>query len=155
MLRFQLNYVCQWLTGAGIRKALQYLPPALDSAYENVLFRIQLGGPEIEKLAFKVLGWIYHANRPLTAIELLKALSIDESSPETDDDELVPLDVVVECCMGLVVQNSDLTVRFSHHSVVEYLRSHEQLIPTKLQVGRVCVAYLLHATVWDCRFLAD
>lgn len=150
MLHFQLSYVCQWLTASRIRKALQYLPPALHSAYDEVFFRIQLKGHETERLAAKALGWLFHAVRPLTVDELLQALLVEDMTHDTEEEDHLPIELVLECCMGLLVlHKSDFTVRFSHYSIFEYLRERGELIPTSLDIGRTCVNYLLHAKVLD------
>lgn len=143
-----MNYVCQWLFPSRIRKALQYLPAALNSAYDEVFFCIQLKGLETERLAFKALGWLFHAVRPLTVDELLQALVLEDMPHYTDEDDHLAIELVLECCMGLIVlQTSDFTVRFSHYSIVEYLRERGDLISTSLDIGQSCVKYLLHAKV--------
>ena len=148
MLRFQLKYVCQWLYPSRIRKALQYLPPALHSAYDEVFLRIQLKGLETEKLAFRALGWLFHAIRPLTVDELLQVLVPEDMSPHTGEEDHLAIELVLECCMGLIkLQTSDFTVRFSHYSIFEYLRERGDLITTSLDIAQSCVKYLLHAKV--------
>ena len=148
MLRFQLTYVCQWFLASRIRKALQYLPPALHSAYDEVFSRIQLKGLETERLAFKTLGWLFHAIRPLTVDELLQALVLEDMPHHTEEEDHLAIGLVLECCMGLIVlQTSDFTVRFSHYSIFEYLRERGDLISISLDIAQSCVKYLLHAKV--------
>jgi len=127
-----------------MRRALRDLPPVLDAAFENVLTRIQMKGEEFQRLAFETFAWVLYASRPLTVEELLEALAVEEWSLEREPENIPMMELMLECCMGLViVQPSDRTVRFSHYSVQEFLSSRSSLIPPALYLAKSSLTYLL------------
>jgi ankyrin repeat protein len=64
-------------------KAFKSIPKDIDSAYEDVMLRIEEGRPGDTKLALRVLSWIYRAPRLMYMYELLYALHME---PDDEDD---------------------------------------------------------------------
>jgi ankyrin repeat protein len=143
-MRFNLDDICQQVTTAGMRRVLSSLHLHHDSALGASLARIKLKGNECQTLAFKTLALILHAARPLTVDEILDALAVELWLNDQGPDYRVPLETMLETCLGLVVvQRSDMTVRFSHYSVQEYLITQSDLIPSEIYLAKVCLTYLL------------
>lgn len=128
-------------------RAFKTIPKTLDSAYNEVMDRIEKSPRSGDKaLALKILSWLYHAQRNLSMDELLDALSVDidvyhddsdhESDANSAGEDMDDLEEnytgennmdlshgklnhndIIECCKSLVIHESDGLVRFSHETV--------------------------------------
>ncbi|RYP32850.1 hypothetical protein DL767_005006 [Monosporascus sp. MG133] len=123
-----LNALATKLTLKAVRKGLEALPQGKDAVretYTQALSRIESQSPEERDLAERVLAWLCYSLRPLKLAELQYAMSVD---PEDDDDlgeeDLVPGDVIVSVCAGLVsVNSSNLVIGFVHYTTQEYFKN--------------------------------
>ena len=78
------------------------------------------------KIATRALQWMAVSRRPLMPDELITAAKLD---PAKDSAALSPelalgIDLLIQLCGGLLLWDKELDViRFSHHSVQEYLET--------------------------------
>ncbi|KAL4798333.1 ankyrin repeat-containing domain protein [Aspergillus venezuelensis] len=85
-----------------IREGLKTLPTGLDAAYVEAWSRIESQLPDQLQTAKDALSWISCATRPLTTLELVHALAIEEGLSYLDEDNIPDSDdVVVAACGGL------------------------------------------------------
>ena len=119
--------------------------------YERCLQRISRRNHTV-RFAVKVLRWVGCASRPLHIDELREAVGFDISDHAWDPGKIPSRSLVISCCANLVVlDSSDLCVRFAHPSVKQYLSAnwHEFDYPYyvrqdegQLSCGEFCVNYL-------------
>ena len=122
-------------------EALESLPTDLRAAYNKVFDRIADSG-----FAYRILGWIFHAQRILKMSELREALAIRIGSPSLDDLQTLQRDAteIVRICGGLVSHNkvSDL-VTFSHETVKPFLENYKLAnLPSQANLCKTCLTYL-------------
>ena len=118
---FQLEELCDAPSDTSIREILRKFPEGLAATYGRILGRL---GKAKNKIPSKVFKWVAYAQRPLQLGELQEVVSreITEKSwhdaAETDGDRLI------RSCRALVRMDAeDGTVRFAHHTVLQYLLS--------------------------------
>ncbi|TFK18483.1 ankyrin, partial [Coprinopsis marcescibilis] len=134
-----------------VRKALEVLPIGMDGMYDKTMDRIRaLPGPQAE-LAKRVLIWVTYAQEPLSAEELVLAVSV---CPETFrfDGKRKPADIdaILSLCCGLVQLEASLSSsadRFEDYSAAEYmvekLEQHYPDDPHAL-IASTCISFLRH-----------
>ncbi|TFK17232.1 ankyrin [Coprinopsis marcescibilis] len=152
-----------------VRKALDGLPRGLDGMYDETMERIKaLPGPQAD-LAKRVLIWVTYAQEPLSAEELVLAVSV---CPETFrfDDKLEPagIDSLLSLCCGLiqveaVTDRKDGIVRFVRKLSIfgdlglgtdrfEDYKQHYPDDPHAL-IAATCISFLrhygFHDAIWD------
>lgn len=117
---YQMDQLSLINTTAGVRQALTSLPRGLSGTYNQILDRIL---PENEILATRALRWLAHAMVPLSLIELVEAIAVDESTTSLDGLQklFVPEDIFHIC--GSLVRHSQVTgmLSLAHSSVYEFL----------------------------------
>ena len=139
-------------TTAGVRHALTTLPRGLSGTYNQILDSIL---PENEILATRALRWLAHAIVPLSLIEIVEAIAIDEDSQSLDGLQklFVPKDIFHIC--GSLVRSSDVTgmLSLAHSSVHDFLtvarsESHPPSPyyippgPSMIVLAKTCLIYL-------------
>src|SRR6266496_6768147 len=82
LVKFQLNYILDKEKPRDAIKALDSLPADMESAYHEVLVRIE--NNKSKETALQTLSWLFHARRPLRLNELQEALSIETCPPDTE-----------------------------------------------------------------------
>ena len=121
-----------------IRKRLKSVPWDPSEAYRGVIERMR-----DRHFAGRILGWILHAQRPLTMTELQIALNFDQDEFSfLPYEPPVPESIVLTCC-GLIEHRRDTgLVSFSHAMVLQYLTEHpfEELASHSL-LALTCLAY--------------
>ena len=160
----QLDTLAGCVTRGKVRRALKELPKTLDETYARILCAIDAG--EHAEEALKILTWLTHAERPLTATEVLQVTGIVmEDVHRFDVDEVLedPNDILRICSSlvsiatgtrgsdevsdndstdgessyGETNADSDVTyVRLAHFSVKEYLDSSRSCIPRYRLTGQ-------------------
>ena len=139
-------------TTAGVHNALTSLPRGLYGTYNRILDGIL---PENIVLATRALRWLAHAMVPLSLVELVEAIAVDENSPSLDGLQklFVPGDIFHIC--GSLVRRSELTgmLSLAHSSVYEFLTvagsqsppPNPYYIPTapsNVVLAKTCLTYL-------------
>lgn len=128
------------------RRSLDTLPKGLFSAFEETIERIRDQGDPQSKHAMAVLLWVSHAQRPMTVEELQHALAVREGEEFFDFDNVLTVDKILGCCLGLVIIDQQTrSVRLVHYSLKEYFDSvQQQLFPNgHAQLEKTCLTYLL------------
>ena len=129
---------------------LRDLPEGLAETYRRILLKLQKSAWKT-KIAAKAFKWIACAQRPLQVDELKEAIEYEKSdtswrsAASMDDEQLIRSFGALVC-----VDIEDRTIRFVHHTVLQFLFSTEGISPifhfSKAQahcfVGEMCVVYL-------------
>ena len=133
-----------------IGEVLRDLPEGLAETYRRILLKLQKSAWKT-KIAAKAFGWIACAQRPLQVDELKEAIKYEKldtswrSATSMDDEQVIRSFGALVC-----VDMEDRTIRFVHHSVLQFLFSTEETLPifhfSQAQahcfVGEISVAYL-------------
>ncbi|KAJ6548632.1 hypothetical protein B0H19DRAFT_1299486, partial [Mycena capillaripes] len=108
----------------GIREALKGLPQTINISYDDAMKEIDEQDEEEKQLAYSTLTWVANAKRPLTTSELQTALAIKPNTKSLNIEDIVPMDIILPVCAGLVIVDEQLSVvRLVHYTTQEYLDS--------------------------------
>lgn len=134
-----------------IRDALEELAVGSSTChipYNYSMQRIQGQSRRQADLGIKILLWTTFARRPLTVSELQHALAVRVGEASLDEDNLPSSDLASPCAGMITVDASTNTVRFSHHTVDEYLRrTISYWFPdAEIHITAVCTTYLSFKT---------
>jgi hypothetical protein len=131
-----------------ILAALESLPEgrnAITETYDNAMQRIKDQSAPDRELAEKIIMWISHIREPLTLHELQCALTIREGDTALDLDDLIPGELLISACAGLVkVEKETNRLQFVHSTVQEYILATEslQFPDCDAQMAHVCIQFL-------------
>ena len=152
-----MDYLCELPNDAARRKALDSLPPDLNSTYERILGRINQSNPETQKLARRALRWIANASLSysLTTRALCEAVSVDSGSTKRNPEAIPNEFEILYWCSSLVRKTAHgEKLELAHFTVKEYLqqidpgrdvsisayRIHHET--DKIALAKVCLTYL-------------
>ncbi|MCJ1357988.1 MAG: Ankyrin-2 [Icmadophila ericetorum] len=157
---FQIEDLCRQKCDADIRDSLRRLPRTITETYQRLLLRIVDEGDTA--IVNTALRWVAAAKRPLLLDELLEAIAIKAGDrslrrdrvlnlADPDCNRYVPWCVPL-CRSLLVTDEEDLSVRFAHHTIKQFLisehstppidRFHFQMSEVDFMAGEMCVTYL-------------
>ncbi|KAF5590842.1 uncharacterized protein FSUBG_10706 [Fusarium subglutinans] len=148
---FTIEDICSGKTDNEIRQALQNIPGDLPATFDRALSRIvQKRNQDIAKKAFM---WTKATTQPLTLLQLREALSIKNGQHTLRQEDIISgIERLPAWYENLLyVEETDNTVRFSHHSIQEYLLAsvsgeHEafHIDPNQCDnlAGEVCITYV-------------
>ncbi|KAG5790870.1 hypothetical protein H9Q69_010065 [Fusarium xylarioides] len=148
---FAIEDICSGKTDNEIRKALQNIPGDLPATFDRALGRIvEKRNQDIAKKAFM---WTKATSQPLTSPQLREALSIKPGQHTLLQEDLISgIERLPAWCENLLyVEETDNTVRFSHHSIQEYLLASDSGEHGALHIdadqsdklaGEVCITYV-------------
>jgi len=151
---FQLDSLCAEIADDAILKALQCLPKDLPGTFDRILRRLNQRKATNPEVCHKIFALVAAAQRPLTLDELREAMSVVPGDTDWDPRRLVnDMQIAISGCGSLLlVDEEDSTVRFTHHSVRQYILSvsqdpdvapyHIHASQADLVMGEVCVTYL-------------
>ena len=136
-----------------LKRAMRYFPDNTDDIYKDAMERIHAQEPEERNRAFKILGIVSRARRPLGLSELQHALAVvdfrdDEGNTETDIVEAIDsAKTILGCTSALIVLEENGTqVRLVHRSLEEYLHIEENckkwLPNADVELAGACMNYL-------------
>lgn len=109
------------MTVRGIKSTLSSLPPHLLGLYESTLERVEGQNQYSRDVAFKVLTWLSYTQRPMTALELQHALTVEAGKGNLDVENLIDVDELISVCGGLVAVTAERKiVTFIHTTAFEY-----------------------------------
>lgn len=117
----------------------------ITETYDNIMERINDQSPTDRELAENILLWISHIQRPLTLRELQVALTIREGDTELDLDDLIPRELFISTCAGLVhVEKDTNRIQFVHSTVQEYIQSikSSRYPEGDVQIATTCIRFL-------------
>lgn len=133
-----------------IGEILRDLPEGLAGTYRRILLKLQKSAWKT-KIAAKAFRWIACAQRPLQIDELKEAIKYENSDKSWRDATSMGDEELVRSFGALVCLNvEDQTIRFVHHTVLQFLFTTEEISPifhfSQAQahsfVGEMCVVYL-------------
>ncbi|KAG4258041.1 hypothetical protein FPRO03_02996 [Fusarium proliferatum] len=148
---FAIEDICSGKTDNEIRQALQNIPRDLPATFDRALSRIiQKRNQGIAKKAFM---WTNAISQPLTLSQLREALSIKPGQHTLRREDLISgIERLPAWCENLIyVEETDNTVRFSHHSIQEFLLASDSGEHGALHIdpdqcdklaGEVCITYV-------------
>lgn len=120
---------------------------AITDAYNSAIDRIDMQRPKRKQLAHQVIGWIVHAHRQLSPIELQTALEIKPGHFKDPKRNLPGIKIVLAVCAGLVVFDEETSViRLVHYTTQEYFskgKLRAWLPGIEIDIAQSCVTYLL------------
>lgn len=120
-VQLSLDNLSSQRTARAMRDALKTLPSTLRETYAGILERI---APNDWKYAREALFWLSFVRRPLTLRSLNEAVVVDESSTVFDEDMmLLPPNILLHICQGLINMDQLGYVNLAHSSVKEFLTS--------------------------------
>ncbi|KAI9853443.1 MAG: hypothetical protein M1813_002220, partial [Trichoglossum hirsutum] len=124
LAQLHMNNLIDQPTKGDIKQALQHLTKGingLDKTYEQAMERINDQGSRVRELAEHILGWIIHAKRPLSTVELQHALGVRTRTTKLDKDYLPSVRVLRSVCAGLVaIDEQSGIVRLVHYTTQQY-----------------------------------
>ncbi|KAF7350616.1 Ankyrin 2,3/unc44 [Mycena sanguinolenta] len=132
-------------TVKGVRESLKTLPKTLDLSYDNVMRRIEEQRNEDKDIAHLTLTWVTKAKRPLTIVELQTVLAIEPNTKSLDQENILPMDLILDVCAGLVIIDKTLSlVQIVHYTTQEYLDRiwAQRLTEAHTKIARTLFTYL-------------
>lgn len=116
----QIQSLCEMKTDQSIRDALTDLPKDLSETFTRILQRSEGSGKSYQR---RILELVTAARRPLTTEELREALSVVPGDTVWNPARLLnDIYSTLTCCGCLLaVDEEELTIRFVHHSVRQFL----------------------------------
>ena len=149
-----MDYLCELPSDAARRKALDSLPPDLNSTYERILSRVNQGSAETQELVRRALRWLANYTH-VTVQALCEAVSIDFGTTRQDTEAIPDEFEILHRCSSLVRKSEDgEKLELAHFTVKEFL---QQIDPENISVGayrydpgndglilaKVCLTYLM------------
>lgn len=125
--------------------ALDKLTDNVGEAYDGVMGRVFDQDEDRQTIAITALKWVAYANGRLTIDQLLHAieLGLDPDCKDIDNDDLVDLDQVLSCCMGLLAFNrEDQTIRLVHYTTQDYIETQFSKLDAHTLLAKFCLTYL-------------
>ena len=131
-----MDYLCELPNDAARRKALNSLPPDLNSTYERILSRVNQRPSETQKLVRRALRWIITGRLKTEA--LCEAVSVDLGSKNRDCQAIPDEDDILRWCSSLVRKSADgQRLELAHFTVQEYLQQIDPNRDTLIGAYRV------------------
>lgn len=148
---FQLDDLCEASSDAAIRQTLKDLPSGLLDTYGRIVSKIR-GKADME-ISTKVFMWIAAAKRPLKIDELQEAVAFEKNDKLWDSEKLPDPRIIKRSCRNLIVVDEDDSVRFAHHTVLQFILTKSNPVDTGSHhcfdiriannlVAGTCIAYL-------------
>ncbi|PCD32692.1 hypothetical protein AU210_008935 [Fusarium oxysporum f. sp. radicis-cucumerinum] len=143
--------ICSGKSDKEIRQALKDIPSDLPTTFDRALSRIvQKRNQQIAKKAFM---WTKAVSQPLTLSQFREALSIEIGQHTLRQEDLISgIERLPVWCENLLyAEETDNTVRFSHHSIQEFLLVPDSGENGGLHIdsdqcdklaGEVCITYV-------------
>ena len=90
----------------------------LGDVYGATIERVKAQDGDKSRLGMAALMWISHAERPLQADELCRALAVRLGSTEFNTDNVPSMSTLISCCQGLITVDKEAsTVRLIHFTL--------------------------------------
>ncbi|KAH7227560.1 hypothetical protein BKA60DRAFT_123301 [Fusarium oxysporum] len=143
--------ICSGKSDKEIRQALKDIPSDLPTTFDRALSRIVQ--KRNQKIAKKAFMWTKAVSQPLTLSQFREALSIEIGQHTLRQEDLISgIERLPVWCENLLyVEETDNTVRFSHHSIQEFLLVPDSGENGDLHIdsdqcdklaGEVCITYV-------------
>ena len=159
LAKIYLNLLRGKLDPMDVRKTLQQIRrqnqgsgeaekrEVLNHAYRQAMERISGQTPNFRHLAFRALGWIVFASRPLSPSELQHALypGLEDEDGRFEAARLLRIERILSVCVGLVtVDKASNVIRLAHYTTQEFFQEYwmEWFPDAKKDVAKTCIKYL-------------
>jgi ankyrin repeat protein len=148
LVKLHLNSLASKHTVKEMRADLRNLPEgenAISDTYDGAFSRIRDQTREDRELGEKIILWISHAQRPLTMKDLQCILTLQEGDTDLEFDDLIPEELLISTCAGLVtVENLSGRIQFVHSTAQEYVDSIKltKFPGADLTIAKSCIHYL-------------
>ncbi|KAM6506078.1 hypothetical protein FSOLCH5_014260 [Fusarium solani] len=120
------------------------------NAYQKELAQISSLSLDLKDLATWTLTWLYFAQRPLYARELLDVLRTTGYAPVLKLSDSEAIGLIVKSCMGLV--RNSTTITFTHFSVKEFFdHNNHPLIYPEYMIAERCLEYIILRRLYALR----
>jgi len=116
----------------------------LGDAYDATIERIKAQDGDKCRLGMGALMWISHAERPLRAGELCRALAVELGSTNFNPKNIPSTSTLMSCCQGLITVDKEAsTVRLIHFTLKEYLSARPDIFSRPHStMAEICLTYL-------------
>jgi ankyrin repeat protein len=143
----QIESISDCTTANEVREELKSLSITLGDSYGSSIERIQRLPKFQKRLAFKILFWLSHAERPLTRSELRHCVAVRSGRDDIDEGDIANTDLMVRLCIGLIdFDEKSNTIRLVHETLSEYLKtkldSNECFSDAKKKIAETCLLYI-------------
>ena len=127
-----------------MRQSLETLPTNLSEAFNSSVERINTQPEALREMAYRLIGWIVHAERPLQPAEIIHAFAIEPEDDDVDEESLTMIQTLLRTCAGLVVLDRHRnTLGMVHISAYEFFHVHEtQNTRIHEDIARTSLTYL-------------
>jgi ankyrin repeat protein len=148
LVKLHLNSLASKHTVKEMRIDLKNLPEgenAVSDTYDGAFSRIRDQTRGDRELGEKIILWISHAQRPLTVKDLQCILTLQEGDTDLDFHDLIPEELLLSTCAGLVtVENMSGRIQFVHSTAQEYVDSIKwtKFPGADLTIANSCIQYL-------------
>jgi ankyrin repeat protein len=149
LVKLHMDSLATKQTPKAIKKALEALPEgkhALRETYDKAMTRIEGQSPDDRRLAERVIAWIAYRRQRLLLKDVQYALSLElDDCEELDEQNLIPEDLLISTCAGLVrVDLQSRGVSFVHYTTEEYFESirSSRFPNTDADIAISCLTYL-------------
>ena len=117
-----MDHICGLSNDRSRRKALEKLPPDLQTTYERILERVNLSNEENQLIVKRRLCWILWAVSPLPLSALAEALSVNIGDTTLDREAIIDTEAILQWCASLARQPPGVdTLELTHYTVKEFL----------------------------------
>ena len=135
-----------------LKKALRSFPDTTDDIYRDAMQRIHEQGQEERNRAYRILGMVTRARRPLGLSELQHALAVVDLQEARDNQEDIadsidqPKTILGSTSALVIFEENGTQVRLVHRTLEDYLHHEENsrkwLPHADLEIAEACVTYL-------------
>jgi hypothetical protein len=129
---------------------LEDLTTSVDEAYRKTFERVKEKSKQKQELVDKVLLWLCYARRPLRAEELEVAVAYrwNDKEGEFTMRSRVPRKIILETCLGLVVDETSGAIRLVHKSLESWFKTHHRSnVDPEAYLGRSLLSYLSQESI--------
>ncbi|KAB8225326.1 hypothetical protein BDV33DRAFT_231663 [Aspergillus novoparasiticus] len=148
LAQLHLDSLVGKMSRKALRNALKRLPTgtdAVNSAYKNVMSRIEGQVADQIELAKNVLAWVVCARQQMTVLQLQHALAVEIGENYLDQDNLPEIEDMVSVCAGLITADARSgIVRLVHHTAQRYFEQTwmDWFPDAHSKIAATCITYL-------------
>ncbi|CAG7957123.1 unnamed protein product [Penicillium olsonii] len=148
----QIDQIAECVTLKAVQDRLSKLPEGIEAAYQEIYDNIERRHGKFEQeIAIRAFLWVVAACKPLTGQEILDAVSFNPDGNDIPRERVLDKKELSILCRNFLLEDSQGLWRFSHFSVVEYLRDRQQcnLGKAHLLAAKTCLIVLNSASQWE------
>ncbi|KAF6751434.1 ankyrin repeat-containing domain protein, partial [Ephemerocybe angulata] len=152
--RLQMEDVIRKARNANtLLRELDHLPSGVDAIYEHTLARIGAQSEEDASIAYRVFIWLVYARHTIHTTRLQEALAISFENTSYDAGDVIPVDLILSLCGGLVISEASCRLRLIHYTAYEYLKGIKfpGLARPHTYLAVSCLVYLQYCNYQTCK----